>query len=343
MYILAGDDRAVIARRPVKIEVSGKDGAGTTLPEGAVLMAARRGEGPAPGALSPRPSQMILPRIDDGPAVVVRVLPGRGVGLFAEGTTVNLTIRTDRGRDGEGDVVVVRDVPVSGLAVCDLVALEIHDATRLQVFALAIPRNTPLGPLAAAARDATRHRLGDDDTMRARSLLVAVDMSVSMSAAFRDGTVAATVDVVAGMSDVIGVGQELRVCLLAEHPVLLPPAEPADLAAATLDAAGTTGMGCGFRSVPAGLPTVAGGLTFVVTDGVPADAAMLRTARRRGEDIRLVVADRRRPSPRAADLPVTLLGPPPGGVDAAAHLLRTPGLLSGTVGSMLDRIPEAVR
>jgi hypothetical protein len=342
MYILEGDGRAVIGRRPVKVDVTAKDGAGMALPEGAVLLAARRGDGPAAGVLSPRPSQMIVPRVDDGANIAVRVLTGQGRSLFAEGTTVNLTIRTDRTHDVEGDVVVVRDVPVSGLAYCDLVDIAAQDATRLQVTALAIPRNTPLGPLAAAARDATRHILGSDDSMSARSLLVAVDMSVSMMGAFDDGTVAAATDIVAGLSDVIGIGQELRVCLLAEEPVLLPPAEPADLAAATMTEVRRTGLGCGFRSM-AGLPVLAdGGVTFVVTDAVPADAAALRSARRSGRNVRLVLADQRRPTRWAADLPTTLLGRPPGDVDATAHLLGSPARLTAAVGSMLDRTP-AVR
>jgi hypothetical protein len=343
MYILEGDDRATITRRPVKVEVSGKDGSGAALPEGAVLLAARRGDAPAPGALSPRPSQMILPTVDEETRTVVRVLPGQGGSLFAEGTSLNLTVRTDRTHDVDGDVVVMRDAPVSGRAYCDLVVVEVQDATRLQVTALAIPPNTPLGPLAAAARDAARHRLGIEAATQSGSLLVAVDMSVSMSAAFADGRISAVVDVVVGIADVIGLGQELRVCLLAEQPVLLPLAELADLAAATMVEVGRTGLGCGFRAIPPGLPTPEDGVTFVVTDGVPADAAALRSARRRGEDLHLVLADRRAPSPWAADLPATLVGPPPDGVDASTHLLNSPHLLREMVGSMLDRTPVMQR
>ena len=333
-YILDDDDRATVGRRPVTVTVTGRDGAGRPMPEGSVLLAARAGDVPAQGALRPRPSMMVLPRIEE--RTVVRVLPGQGRDVFDEGTILNLTLRTDRTRDADEDVVVIRDVEVSGLGFRDLLSVEVADHARLTVTALNAVADKPLGRLSAAARAAARHRLGVERTDEPTDLLVAVDMSASMAPAFADGTVAAVVDIVVGLAQVTGFGRDLQVWLLGEQAVRVPaPDEPTELATATMSAIAATGLGCGFRSAPAGIPDGREQVVFVVTDAVPPDAGELRAARLRGQDRRLVVVDRGLPSRAAADLPTTVLEPPPAGVDAAKHLLDTPELLTATVAAML--------
>lgn len=327
MYILDGDDSALIGRRAVKVDVSAKGGSGTLLPEGAVLLAARLRDAAAPGAQSPRPSVLLLPRIDD--RIVIRVLPGGGQGTFVEGTTLNVTVRTNRTADDDEDVVVVRDVPVTG-PFRDVLAMEVRDDRHLLVSALALGGDRPLPPLADAARAAARRLLEVEHTPEAKDVLVAIDMSASMRGVLADGSVEAVLDLVAGVAQVIGFERSLQACLLTERPDLLDPPQPAALAAQTRAAIDRTGFGCGFRAAPADLPTGQETVTFVVTDAAPADQHAVRIARERGADLRLVVIDDREPAGGWPGLAVTVVGRP-----ARSRLADTPGLLSRVVGSLV--------
>lgn len=155
-YILDNHDRVAVARRPVTVTVAGGR-------EGGVRLTAHRGDAVDDGgAILPRPGVMVLPRV--GGRTVIRVEPGHGHHVFAEGTLLNLTLRTDRTRDAEEDVVIVRNVEVSGLALRDLVAIDVEDDRRLSVSALNAVVDTPIGKLPAAARAAARTRLGVDRT-----------------------------------------------------------------------------------------------------------------------------------------------------------------------------------
>ncbi|MBL8926650.1 MAG: hypothetical protein JNM77_10465 [Pseudonocardia sp.] len=340
-YILDDDDRVTIARRPLKLTVTARTAAGRTLREGGVLLTAEVGGAPAPHALVARPSQMVLRAVEG--TTVVRVLPGEGLPAFPEGTILDLTLRTDGTRDVDGDVVIVRDVEVSGLVVRDLLQIEQHDPNRLTVSALRVVSDEPLGPLSAAARAAARHRLGVERASEPRDLLVAVDMSASMAPRLADGTVAAVVDVVVGLSQVIGAGRGLTVSLLAEPTRRVLADVPAELAAATTREAKAAGLSCGFRSVPPGDGVNRETVVYVVTDAVPADVAALRAARGRGENLSLVLVGCGRPSRAAADVPTARLTPPPPGVSADEHLRSSPELLGDLVAAMLAAAGTADR
>jgi hypothetical protein len=330
-YILDDNDRVTIRRRPLTVTVSGRDAAGAPLPEGTVLLAARLGDAPAPSAVTPRPSMLKLPRLH-GPTAV-RVLPGQGRRVFPEGTILDLTLQADAGRSGDDGTVVVQDVEVSGLVSRDLLVVDEHDASRLSVTALKVVADKPLGRLSQQARAAARHRLGVERTAQSHDLLVGVDLSSSMAPRIADGSVTAVVDVVVGLSQVIGSGRRLDVALLGDRTVPVPDAPPAELAAATARAIAANGMGCGFRAVPPGRPLDRETVAFVVTDAVPADVAALRATRRNGENRSLVVLSEGRPS-RNSDVPTTVLVPPRAG-DATEHLLNAPQLLGDLVDGMI--------
>jgi hypothetical protein len=338
-YILDDDDRALIGRRLVTAAVTGRDTAGALLPEGAVLLAARLGDAPAPAAVATRPGVLVLRRVDDDDEVVLQVRPGAGI-HFPEGTVLHLDLRTTRTADADEEVVVLRDVDVSGLGARDLVAVAAHDADRLRVTARGTVPNPRLGPLAGLARAAARHRLGVERTAEAVDLTVAVDLSASMAPVIGDGSVAAVVDVVVGLAQVVGFGRSLGVRLLGERPVDVEPVAPTALAAVTTTAISRAGLGCGFRSVPDGVLDSPGSVTYVVTDGVPADVAALRAAHRRGERRHLVIVTPARLPPAAADLGATVVAPPPPGTDAAAHLVRAPRELADLVASLLAAVPR---
>jgi hypothetical protein len=340
-YILKDDDRVTIARRPVKVTVTGRTAAGRPLPEGSVLLTAQAGEARAPGVVNPRPSHMVLRSIEG--VTVVRVLPGQGAEAFPQGTILNLTLQTDGSRDVDGDLVVVRDVEVSGLPVRDLLEIAEHDATRLSVTARKVVRDEQLGPLSEAARAAARHQLGVERTAEGRDLHVAVDMSASMAPRMRDGSVRAVVDVVVGLSQVVGADRALAVSLLADPPRPVTADTPAALSVQTAREMEASGLGCGFRSVPPGSGVSPETVVYVVTDAVPADVAMLRAARARGENLSLVVIGDGRPSQAAHDVPTAHLSPPPEGTDADTHLRRSPALLGDLVAAMLTAAGPAPR
>jgi hypothetical protein len=183
-------------------------------------------------------------------------------------------------------------------------------------------------------------RLGVERIAEAVDLTVAVDLSASMAPVIGDGSVAAVVDGVVGLGQVVGFGRSLDVRLLGERPVDVEPVAPTALAAATMKAIGRAGLGCGFRSVPTTARESPGSVTYVVTDGVPADVAALRAAKRRGEHRHLVVVTSARLPPGAADLGATVVAPPPHGTDATAHLVRAPQELADLVASLLAAVPR---
>ena len=160
-------------------------------------------------------------------------------------------------------------------------------------------------------------------------------MSSSTAPLYADGTVAAVVDVVVGLSHVIGHGRALDVALLGEPTVHVRSDEPIALAEATDEAIRTTGRGCGFRSVAREPQVGRETIVYVLTDAVPVDVGAIRAARDRGENRCLVVAGHGRPSRSAPDVPTTVLAPPPRGTTATDHLLRQPDLLTDLVTSML--------
>jgi hypothetical protein len=331
-YILDDNDRVTISRRPLTVTVSGRDATGAPLAEGRVLLEAWTCDAPAPAALHPRPSTLVLPRVDE--PVVIRVVPGQGHRQFPAGVILDVTLRTERTRYTDEEVVVVRDVEVSGF-FRELLGVEALDAARLSVTAIDKVTDPAIPPLAQAARAAARYRLGVERAARAHDILVAVDMSSSMSPRFDDGTVVALVDVVVGLSQVVGHGRSLGVVLLGDRSVPVRSAGPLELAQDTRRAIHGTGLGCGFRSVPREPRVDRETIVYVVTDAVPVDIAALRAARQRGENRCLVVAGRGRTSRAAADVPTTVLRPPPPQVDASTHLQNTPDVLNGVVDSML--------
>lgn len=340
MYILEGDDQAVIGRRAVKVDVAALDPSGYRLPEGAVLLMAVCDGAPVRTEQS-RPSRMTLPNIAE--RTVVRVQPGQGRDLFAEGTTLDLTIRTDRTREADEDLVVVRDAPVSGLAHRDLVAITAYDDWRLQVTALALVEDVPLRPLASAARAAARQRLGSERTAVTFDVDIAIDTSTSMARMIGDGRVGAAVEILVGLAQVIGADHDLRVRLLTPEPVTVEAVRPIEVVEATLAKIRRTGLGCGFRSTPPDPARGGDRITFVVTDALPPDLTALRGARRHGDDRRIVVLDGQPVPTSAADLPATVIGPPPHGTPPEAHLLQHLNILSALVGSLMGPMQALAR
>lgn len=329
--VLDGDRRTTIDRRPVTVAVTG-------LPPGGFRLVVLDGSREAFGVIRPRPGVVVLPRVEQ--ALTIRLLPDRS-GEFAAGAALAVRVTTEPTPDSAGDDVLVQSVDVSGLPMRDVLVIDVLDPWRLSVTANQVVRDEPLGPLASAARAAARTHLRDGAPDPVH-VLIAVDTSASMAAALGWGSVEAVVDVLAGISQVIGHDSEPTVCLLSESTIRLPAAPVRGLAAATRSTMYQTGPGCGFRSAPPDLPVRPPSVTYVVTDAVPADVAALRAAGGHTDVRHLVLlADGGEPAPPDADgLPITRVRPPARGTDTSARLLADQPELAALVGSLLTGVPR---
>lgn len=331
-YILNNDDRVTIARQPVTATVSGN------LADERIELVGRADDGPVIGVRTPRPGLLVIPEVRY--RTVLQVRPAGGPSTFPEGTVLDLAVRGDAA-GAAGDTVIVQPVDVSGLSERDLVVLDVA-GSRMVVAALGAVREPTLTELASAARAAARARLARDRTPRTADVVVAIDQSASMAIARDDGSLAAAVDVVLGLSHVIAWDAELSVRFVGDRVSTLPRAEPAELARAAVAELDRLGLGCGFRSAAPELAARQRTITYLLTDGVPADMAATRAAHRR-DDVRHLVllgadrADRPGSSPggRVDDPPVTSLPAPPTDTAAGEYLLRHQDELADLVDSLL--------
>jgi hypothetical protein len=322
-YILDGDERVSIADRPVAVTVGGR---------GDVVLQAHVGGRVEPTA-QVRPDIVVLPRIVD--RTVVRVVPGRGVSRFPDGTRVAVRVQTQQPPHLEADTVEVRAVDVSGESFRDFLAVE-RSGDQVTVTALSKTDDVELSDLGRAARAEAKACLGIDRTGEPLRITVTVDTSASMRGPLADGSVAAVVDMVTGVAQVIGGESPLEIALLADDVTRLPETPLVELAAATERALSGHGFGAGFRSVLAAGRTDGPTRTYVVTDAVPADAATLRAGHRRGDERHLVLLGAPGPGRAVPDgLPCTVLPAPPRGVPATEHVLRSPDLLAAVVGALV--------
>jgi hypothetical protein len=214
------------------------------------------------------PTRLVLHDVTE--ETVVRVRP-TGASAFAEHTLVRLSLRIDA--PTEQFEITVRPVDVGSLPLRDLVSVE-PDGDGLRVTARDAVRDLPVNELARRARGEARRRLGYDRVRDARAvcLAVGVDVSASMAHARRDGSLRDAVEVLIGLSQVVGDEDEPpRLCLLGQDPTWLPPV---DLMQTAADLAGRIDehgyeLGAGSRLPP--LPGRRRTVGFAITDGVPAD------------------------------------------------------------------------
>ncbi|GAB08668.1 hypothetical protein GOARA_015_00060 [Gordonia araii NBRC 100433] len=261
-YVLDGKSAATLARCPlaVRLAVSGVPNA-----DGVRLVARSRGGQPAAGVVETSPSMLILPRVTE--EIVVAAVPAHA-DLFASGTTVHVSIGPDGAADHETDIAQLTPRDVSGLGFIELASVSPGAGETIQVATRLTLPDSPLPPVAAAARVATRGVLKVDRVheSQARPVRLFVDTSASMAWLFASGMVAAAGDIVAGLGAVISGGPDVTVGMAG--PAAAPPGplagEHVGAALAQAPAAGY-GLSGGVRVAPA-----PGTLTVVVTDAVPA-------------------------------------------------------------------------
>jgi len=270
-YLLDGDSEARISAAPLSVIL------GTTGNQAAFLLeAASDSELPV---ITPKPGMLVLPRISGRTALRVRPV---GAQAFPEGSVVSLTITLNNQSDPDPERIVVSQVDVSGLSHRDLVILEPLDGFISARSSLA-RFDTALGDLALQARVATRELLGVEhvDATSAINVVVAIDASASMLGLTRDGFVSAIVDVLVGVSQVVSPGRDVSAAIVTSSVRWIESASASGLSAAVRAAQEETPLTTGFRSAHPGLIGRApdqNTVTYIVTDGVPADYAALEVA-----------------------------------------------------------------
>lgn len=267
-YILDGKASASLPRRPLTVTMSTSGTSGTT---SARLAARRRTGADEPTAITHSAAMVILPRVDD--EVIVVAVPDGGRSRFDDGTVLHVSIGPDSGVGYDVDVAQLTPRDVSGLSFIELATVAPAGADTLLVTTrLAVP-DAPLPPLGAQARVACRGVLRVDQMHETatRRVVCVVDTSLSMSASFTSGDVAAAGDIVAGLAAVIS-GQT-GVELVTAGPVAdRGRVEGADLGAA-LASTPAAGLGVAADLVAAVGDPVDPTLTVVITDD--AGAALL--------------------------------------------------------------------
>lgn len=333
-YVLEGNGDVTVGVGALTVHVVAVGATGT----GRIAVALTDAGAPIAGVIAPRPGMLVVPMPAGHSAV--RVSPV-GAAAFPAGTVLGVTLVVDE-RLPDPDRIVLANVDVSGLPHRDLATLDVTGA-KLTARAAAVESAAVLSELATAARIATREILSVDrvGAESAVNVTVAVDGSASLEARWRDGTLAALVEVLLGVADVIAAGRSVEVALVTDGVEFLrPSASAADLAADLQRLRGATRLSTGADlGDPAlsgrhpGEPTVA----YLVSDDVLAAARPGTTP----TDLRhpVVLLER-----RAFELlattggPVTHLEPVAAGQPAATRLLHDAQELRRLVRSLLDGV-----
>ncbi|MGW6694922.1 hypothetical protein ACWF62_14240 [Rhodococcus sp. NPDC054953] len=317
-YVLDGAGRVDLPRRTLAVTV---DAVGSP-----VQVRALADDGTAlAAAVYPREGFMVLPRIEATTMVAAR--PGDTGEPFPEGTILHVVIGEDSALRADPERAELTPIDVSGLHHVELATIR-PAGDRLEVTARKTAADVPLGELAMRARSAARGALRLDRLPPRLQVSVELDIDTTYSMLPRidDGSIRAMVEIVAGITTVIGAGESLRVNLIGRTVTTLPSCELRDVADRVQAALDVASLGVGFR--PASVDrTDAGGShqVFCVTDLPPAD----RT------EARVVVLS---PACEEAAPGVTVVAEMLGVGDPSSMLLATPTELSRIVKSLLSDI-----
>ncbi|AMD54099.1 hypothetical protein ATO49_05620 [Mycolicibacterium fortuitum subsp. fortuitum DSM 46621 = ATCC 6841 = JCM 6387] len=138
----------------------------------------------------------MLPSLTGPVTVVVRPV---GTDRFGAGTLIHLAIAHDNPGDVDPVQVMFDPVDVGGDTVVTFAALT-PNGTQIEVAVSAVA-DTPLSPLASAARTSARKVTGRGPGNSDGSVLLAIDTSASMRRWFADGSAFAAADIVIGVAD----------------------------------------------------------------------------------------------------------------------------------------------
>ena len=257
MYLLKGGEQVALQTRPLIIRLQSAGGSSifrlkATVPVGEPIVVERQG-------------MLVLPRIQQ--PTTVRILPTAEGQSFPPNSVLTAVIGPDGGNPDADYAQVSLDV--SGLPQEDLVLCEPQGPT-IKVTSLSIPHGTKLPPQAELARDVARELLGVAfDPHHAVDIVVGIDCSPSMRSYLADGAIEAALHTFAGMASVIDPNHEVEAVLCGRITTRLR-SQPIDkFAVQTVAEVKRQPLVTGCRS--SALRTGAKSLTYLVTDGVPAD------------------------------------------------------------------------
>jgi hypothetical protein len=205
--------------------------------------------------MQPNSHLAVLPRVSE--RVSITVVPAGGA-PFTRGTQVSLAI----GHDAVGDLdpvqVLFDPVDVSGDSNVELARLTARDG--IVEISAAAGADSPLSPLASAARISARKALDHQTRTVHGPVLVALDASASMLPMFAGGGVAAAVDIVVGVAAAVGIN-DVSAVLIGEDAVEVSCGVAAQLAAEVRHAVPRWSAGARWSRLPD-----AGGPVIICTD-----------------------------------------------------------------------------
>jgi len=286
-----------------------------------------------------RPGTLVVPKLVGYGMISISLRGGRP---FPAGTLLDLTVAYEAAPSAD-PLHMVAKVNVSGVSRHTLLSLRRDGAAIYARLEVEDDGHDDLTGLAALAQFATREILGASvvDPTSAINVVVAVDGSASMLAPTKDGSVGALVNVLAGISAVVGKNKSVRAALVGTSVEWLEVGSRASLAEdvvrAQRSAALTVGFRSGDRALVGHLPSE-NTVTWVLTDALPSDIGELQVADEiEGEARHLVVfadaqALRLQGEP---GIPSTLVEPVVAEEGIAGRLEFDPGALRRLIKSLL--------
>lgn len=206
--------RATVAHESLSVSIA-------PVPGAALQAHGRAGQA---AILQTGPYHLLLPHVDE--PVSVSVVPTVG-DRFAAGTVVHLVLAHDTANP-DPTQVIFDAVDVSGEP--SAVLANLTPAGRDIIVTIHAVSDTPMSPLAAAARTAARQFIARDRPPATAPVVLACDASASMQRWFADGTVTTAAEIVAGVADAAGYQQATAVLVGVGISPLPGPQTPAGLA-----------------------------------------------------------------------------------------------------------------
>lgn len=201
---------------------------------------------------------------------LIRIRPSTRSGTFPIGSVYGLVV----GPEGsDSDRAALKSVDASGLRSCSLVTLS-PSGSDVVVTAVAQAAQVVLPPAADQARATAREVVGAPrvSASEAVAVRVVIDASASFRPVIAGGWLATTIELVSGIATVISSAESLPVTACGRSQFALGDHRFAQPGTSTADEIAEIAPSIGFRS--ALVPDGGGrGLTYVITDGVPADLA----------------------------------------------------------------------
>jgi hypothetical protein len=278
IYVLGPRNRSVvIPNQALTVSISGSV-------RGASLVVHASGD---QETMQPNSHLAVLPLVTGRVSVTIA---SAGSEPFAQGTQVSLAIGHDAAGDLDPVQVLFDPVDVSGDSNVELARLTAHDG--IVEISAAAGADSPLSPLASAARISARKALNHQTRTVHGPVLVALDASASMLPVFAGGGAAAAVDIVVGVAAAVGIS-DVSAVLIGEDAVEVSCDVAAQLAAAVGHAVPRWSAGARWSRLPD-----TGGHTVICTDFPTRNAlqrfAVITFSDDRGMDSRCV----RMPTPR---------------------------------------------